>query len=344
MTIAPVSGDTLVADIGGTNARFAIATPVGLQKIATLAVAHYDHCGDAIDDYLRHAGVSESDLGAACFAVASPVGAGEIRFTNSPWRFTRESLVDRFRFPQLRLINDFEALALQVPHCPANALQTLRVGGARPESARVVLGPGTGLGVAGLVPVASAEGAHRWQAVPGEGGHVAFAPADEFEVELLRYLQTLYGRVSVERIASGPGLTDLYRFLCRRDGASPIDERPEAIAQRALAAADSRSLEAVKRFLAVVGGFAGDAALMFGAVGGVYLGGGILPKLLAVVSDSDFFVRFNAKGRYESWVEQIPIHLITDDTAALRGAALALAGHGRGFLSPYSPLSRRPGG
>lgn len=325
VTTGPVTRNALVADIGGTNARFAIATSVGLQKIATLAVAHYDHCADAIEGYLRHAGVSERDLDGACLAVASPVGKGEIRFTNSPWRFTRESLVDRFRFSRLHVINDFEALALQVPHCSTAALQTLRSSGAHPNSARVVLGPGTGLGVAGLIPIVGADGSRRWQAVPGEGGHVAFAPADEFEVELLRYLQTVHGRVSIERIASGPGLTELYQFLCRREGASPLDGHPEAISQRALAGTDSRSLVSVRRFLAVVGGFAGDTALMFGAVGGVYLGGGILPKLLPVVSDSDFFVRFNAKGRYESWVEQIPIHVITDDTAALRGAAVALA-------------------
>lgn len=321
----------LLADVGGTHARFALGESmtagevisVKLHEPQTLSVTQFDGLDDAIAAYLGSRGLSGGDLRGASLAVASPVGSDEIRFTNSPWRFSRTSLAARFEFRRLNVVNDFEALAWQLPHSAMSALSSCRVGIEYPEAPRVVLGPGTGLGVAGLVWAGASAETRYWQPVPGEGGHVAFAPTDEFEIELLKYLQEIHGRVSIERIVSGPGMATLHRFVALRHGVATDQVSPESITQRALDGEDPIARETVQRFLAILGGFAGDVALTFGAIGGVYLGGGILPRLEPMIAESEFYARFNDKGRYARWVAEIPIHLIVDEHAALRGAAIA---------------------
>lgn len=321
----------LLADVGGTNARFAltdadpcvVAPAISLRDVASFPVASFDQFEDVIAFYLAARGLRGDELQGACLAVASPVGVGEIRFTNSPWRFSRTGVMARFGLRRLDIVNDFEALAWQVPHSRMSDLHVCRAGIEHPAAPRVVLGPGTGLGVAGLVAVPSSSGLQQWRPVPGEGGHVAFAPTDDFEIELLKYLQGIHGRVSIERIVSGPGLAALHRFVLLRHGGSAEDASPEVISQRASVGSDRVAQETVRRFLAILGGFAGDVALTFGAIGGVYLGGGILPRLEPLMANSEFYARFNDKGRYARWVAEIPIRLIVDDHAALRGAAIA---------------------
>ena len=325
------TGPLLVGDVGGTNARFAIydgrsqSTQGHLRLRSTLAAAEHAQFADAVRAYLAGAGIDAGTLCGASFAVACPLGEGEVRFTNSPWRFMRDALQRQLGLPQLVLVNDFEALALSVPAMTPDGLHALREGAPSDEHPKLVLGPGTGLGVAGLVPVKIAE--HTlWRPVPGEGGHVAFAPVDDFEVELLLHLRSRYPRVSVERIVCGDGLVALHAFLLQRARAAAGPLTAAAITRDALAG-EPLAREAVMRFLAVLGSFAGDCALLYAARGGVHFGGGILPRLRPLLMASPLIERFDAKGRMAHWIARIPLQLIVDDAAALRGAAMAAGAH-----------------
>lgn len=326
----PASTQLLVGDIGGTNARFALYECAGcgrgdglISTRMTIAARDHSQFHDAVGAFLARAGTDASLLAGASLALACPLGEDEFRFTNSPWCFTRRDLDERLGLRNLTLLNDFEALAIRVPAMQGSDLQTLRGGSVEPRFPMVVLGPGTGLGVAGLVPVV-AGGETRWHVVPGEGGHVAFAPVDEFEADLLRHLRATYPRVSVERLVCGDGLVAIHSFLgLRESGAIPPAITAADITRDALSGVDPLAREAVMRFLAMLGSFAGDCAMLYSARGGVYFGGGILPRIRQLIADSPLFERFDAKGRMSSWVSRIPLHLVADDAAALRGAAIA---------------------
>jgi glucokinase len=319
----------LVGDIGGTNARFALYDHAGfaagggkLLVRDTLAASDHAHFADAVQAFLSANAVLPDTLSGASFAVACPLGVGEVRFTNSPWRFVRKELQQSLQLSRLVLVNDFEALALSVPRMTLEQLTVLRVGEVASGAPKVVVGPGTGLGVAGIVPL-QLDGETRWRAVPGEGGHVAFAPLDDFEFDLLRHLRGKHSRVSVERVVCGDGLEALHAFLLSCSGVTALRSASAAEITREALAGESVAREAVMRFLAILGSFAGDCALLYAARGGVYFGGGILPRIWPLVADSPLIERFDAKGRMAPWVSRIPLRLITDDTAALRGAAIA---------------------
>jgi glucokinase len=316
----------LVADIGGTNARFALCK--GVQgapgDVSVRAAADYPRLEAAIADYL--ASVGRPQPAAAAFAIASAPSADtdQFEFTNSPWTFSRSALARQLRLSTLEVLNDFEALALAVPQLAADQLHAIRPAAGRPGAVRVVLGPGTGLGVAALVPPARGAGVERWRALAGEGGHVGFAPADELEIELLRGLALRYGRISAERVLSGEGLASLHGFLAHRAGEATRDWSAAEVTSMALADPGSVAARSVARFCSMLGGFAGDVTLTFGAWDGVYLGGGILPRILPLLERSEFVARFLAKGRMAHCLEPVPVYVITDTLAALRGAASAL--------------------
>jgi len=312
----------LVGDIGGTNARFALYDHAGVAagggKIlvrAVLAASDHAHFVDAVQAFLSANAVPSNTLSSASFAVACPLGVGEVRFTNSPWRFVREELQRSLQLSRLVLVNDFEALALSVPRLAREHFEVLRAGEEASGAPKVVLGPGTGLGVAGIV----------WQAVPGEGGHVSFAPSDGFEFDLLRFLQARYGRVSVERVLCGDGLAAIHQFLLSRAGVSDLRAITAAAVTTQALAGERLARESVLRFLAALGSFAGDCALMYAARGGVYIGGGIVPRFVSLLEESELLDRFNDKGRMSPWVSQIPLHLLTDERSALRGVAMAVS-------------------
>ena len=319
----------LVGDIGGTNARFALYDHAGVAagggKIlvrAVLAASDHAHFVDAVRAFLSANAVPSNTLSGASFAVACPLGVGEVRFTNSPWRFVREELQRSLQLSRLVLVNDFEALALSVPRLAREHFEVLRAGEVASGAPKVVLGPGTGLGVAGIVPL-QVGGETRWHAIPGEGGHVAFAPLDDFEFDLLRHLRGKHSRVSVERVVCGDGLEALHAFLLSHSGVTAMRPASAAEITREALAGASVAREAVMRFLAILGSFAGDCALLYAARGGVYFGGGILPRIWPLVADSPLIERFDAKGRMAPWISRIPLRLVTDDTAALRCAAIA---------------------
>lgn len=312
MAVAP--GDVLVADIGGTNARFAVSDPAGgLNELRILSAASFPNLDDAITEYL--AGLSGPRPMRACFAVACPVHGPEIKLTNSPWRFTKSDIAQHFRFVPFSVINDFEALAASVPSLVGDKVHVLRPGEADPEAISLVIGPGTGLGVGGYVPA----GKGAWALISGEGGHIAFAPTTDREVRLWQQLRAKYGRVSAERVLNGAGLVNVHQFLAGEGGqASEAIDAPE-ISRRAKAG-DALATEAVLMFFEILGSVAGDLALAYGARGGVYIGGGITPKLLDFAARSNLIQRFLDKGRIANLLAPVPISVIMDQCAALYGA------------------------
>ncbi len=303
----------LVGDIGGTNARFGLARLGGdtVEAIGEYHVADFPQANDAIAAYLKATGQTPAH---AAIAVAGPVIAGAIDFTNSDWVLSEDGL-RRMGFAHARLLNDFAALALAAPRLRGADLHRLgHQAEGEANGTLVVLGPGTGFGVSGL--------AAGKTVVSSEGGHAAFAPGDEVEDEILRLLRQEHGRVSIERILSGPGICSLHRCLARIEGRDVAAEDPAAITKSALAG-DPASLNTLMRFCGILGAVAGDLALSFGATGGVYIAGGIPPRILELLDASTFRARFEDKGRFKDYQARIPTQIIVHPYAALVGAAQA---------------------
>ena len=314
----------LVADIGGTNARFgwvdAAGAPVG--HVRKLAVADYAQLADAVQAYL---GMLASELGIqaaprhAAFAVATPVVGDEIRFTNSPWSFSRSALQTQLRLDALLALNDFEALALSLPTLGPGQLRPIGAPPPKKVGAFAVVGPGTGLGVGGVMHTRAG-----WVAVAGEGGHATLATGDEFEDRILQRVRVLYSHVSGERLLSGIGLPTLYRAVAEELGGTPATLDAAGIIERGLDGRDVACDRTIDVFCALLGGFAGNVALTLGARGGVYIGGGIVPRLGERFFTSAFRERFDDKGRFRPYMQGISTALITDTLVALAGAAFAI--------------------
>jgi glucokinase len=313
----------LVGDVGGTNARFALIDAQGhVRNPRSFPAKGRASLAEIIGEYL------ETTCGRrrpprAVIAVAGPVLDGEIEFTNLDWQISEGDLLAQFEFEAVKLINDFAAQALACPLLEPDDLRTLGPalkGGS--DCPVVVLGAGTGFGVAGL-----ARGDRGDMALATEGGHAGFAPSDEIELEIWRALKARHGRVSIERLLSGPGLFDIYLALCELDGAAPAlaDDRKviEAAAQDPLAAA------AVDRFCAILGSVAGDLALSFGARGGVFVSGGLAPRIADRLAQSAFRDRFEDKGRLAAYMREIPTSLVLHPYPAILGAARELGQMGR---------------
>ena len=310
----------LVADIGGTNVRFGLV-PEGEtrpQQEHNLRCADFSGPVEAARHYLDLVG--NPVISAAAFDVATAVTDDMIRLTNSPWAFSVLETRDALELERLHVINDFTALALSLPFLEET--EKRRIGGGAPVkgSAIAVLGPGTGLGVSGLLH----EGG-RWVAVQGEGGHVAFSPMTEREEQILGVLRSDYGtHVSNERLLSGMGLTNIFRALCVLDGAEPKTLEPAHITSATLDGSDARCRETVDIFCGALGTAAANLTLTLGARGGVFIGGGIVPKLGDYFDRSTFRQRFEDKGRYRAYLAGVPTHVIVAGNPALRGLATLL--------------------
>lgn len=331
-----MSRPALLGDIGGTNARFALTTPgaIAPHAIHSLPCADYSGPVAAIRDYLTRIGIGGpgSDNGKSprevCLAFACPVHNERIAMTNNPWRFTRQDVREALGLTLFKAINDFEAQALGVPHVAEHEMVTLQAGITAPHATRLVIGPGTGLGMAGVFP-----GKHGWIPLPTEGGHVSFAPTDQQELALLDYLRRHCfrhdgfphhdGRISVERLLCGQGMLNLYFAHCALGGATPSCDSPAAVT-RAAANGDALARDTILRFLKILGDVSGDAALTLGARGGVYLCGGILPRLLNWLPESRFLEAFTNKGRMQRYTADIPVKVVTAPWTGLLGAAEAL--------------------
>ena len=320
----------LVADIGGTNARFGWLAD-GADEVAhvrSLAGAAFNGPAAAARAYLAdlsaRLGTQYQAPRAAAFAVATAVGSDQVALTNSGWRFSRQATQQDLGLDGLVLLNDFEALALALPRLKRE--QVRAIGPAIPSAsgALAVIGPGTGLGVAGIVPTAQG-----WVPVPGEGGHASLSAADDFESALLAAVRRQHAHVSAERLLSGIGLPVLQQAVAAVLGQPAAALSAEDIVERGLARQDAVCERTVDAFCALLGSFAGNVALVLGARGGVYIGGGIVPRLGERFFESRFRERFEAKGRFQDYLRAIPTALITDTLVALTGAAVALEQHGR---------------
>lgn len=310
---------SLVGDIGGTNARFALVREgeVQPQAIEVLPCSDYENLDAAIVDYLRRAGIEA--VGQACLAVASPVQGTQVRMTNNHWRFDIEDVRQQFGWSAFKVINDFTAMALGVPHVPESHLVHVCGGPGDPRRPRLVMGPGTGLGVSGLVPIHNG-----WVPLMTEGGHVDYAPTDDLEMQVLQILRARFGRVSVERILCGQGLLNLYQAHAEIRGvAAPLDA-PEKITAAAVDASDALARETLRHFCEILGRTAGNAVLTLGSLGGVYLCGGILPRFLEFFLESPFRNGFEDKGRMRPLLEFTPVYVVTEAYTGLLGAAEAL--------------------
>ncbi|HEX5380030.1 MAG TPA: glucokinase [Phenylobacterium sp.] len=310
----------LVGDVGGTNARLALVDNEGhIRHPKTYPAKDYASLTDVIATYLDTA-TGRKRPPRAAIAVAGPVVDGEIEFTNLDWRVSEGELVGTFEFEAARLLNDFAAQALAAPLLDADDLRRigpqLRGADAAPL---VVLGAGTGFGVAGL-----ARSDRGDVAIACEGGHAAFAPVEEVEIEVLRILARRHGRVSIERVLSGHGIVDLYRALAEIGGVEATLADEKSITAAGLGGGDPLALQTLDRFCAILGSVAGDIALTYGARGGVYVSGGIAPKLIDRIMTGEFRRRFEAKGRLSDYMADIPTALIVHPFAALVGAARAL--------------------
>jgi glucokinase len=337
----------IVADIGGTNARFGWVAGAGteaqIEHGATLPVAQHGSLLAAAREFIGRTRAQLGDAAgpprAAALAVATAIVGDRVEITNSDWSFSRQALRDELGLDRLVVLNDFEALALALPRLAPHQLQ--RIGEApgqraAPGAARAVLGPGTGLGVAGLAPWGHRQvdagpggGPDRWLALPGEGGHATLSAGDELEAELLAAARRRLDHVSAERLLSGIGLPSLLQAVAAVRGTKAPERDARAIvaagtATPGSAEADALCRETLEHFCSLLGGFAGNVALILGARGGLYLGGGIVPRLGELFHRSRFRERFEAKGRFEAYLKAIPTWLITDTRAALVGAMAAL--------------------
>jgi glucokinase len=321
-------GPRLLADIGGTNARFALETGPGeIGQVQVYPCADYPGVADVIKKYLKDTKIGR--VNHAAIAIANPVDGDQVSMTNHDWTFSIEATRRALGFDTLLVVNDFTALAMALPGLTDS--QRVQVGGGarRPNSVIGLLGPGTGLGVSGLIPADD-----RWIALGSEGGHATFAPADEREDLVLQYARKKWSHVSFERVAAGPGVEVIYRALAARDKKRvPSNFDTSDVVKRALEG-DPLAAESVDVFCGILGTFAGNIAVTLGSLGGIYIGGGVVPRLGEFFERSSFRKRFEAKGRFEAYLQSVPTYVITAEYPAFLGVSAILA----------EQLSNRAGG
>jgi glucokinase len=310
----------LVGDVGGTHARFALVDGQGhIRHPKTYMAADYRGLTEIVAEYLEKT-CGRKRPPRAAVAVAGPVVEGEIVFTNLNWRVSEAELIGAFEFQAAKLLNDFAAQAMAAPVLQADELRTIgpELRGAD-DAPVVVMGAGTGFGVSGIVRTERGD-----VPISTEGGHACFAPSDEVEDRLLARLRAKHGRVSIERVLSGPGIYEIYLALAELAQTAPAHADERAVLAAVQAGGDPLAAETLERFCGILGCVAGDLALTFGARGGVYVSGGLAPRMGERLFDGPFRARFEEKGRLSDYTCDIPTYLILHPYAALVGAARAL--------------------
>jgi len=328
-------GPRLLADIGGTNARFALERAPGqLGAVRNLACADYPRFEDAVEAYLAGVGIQVRH---AAVAIANPVDGDAIRMTNHDWAFSTALAARELGLDTLLMVNDFTALAMSLPALGADATVQVGGGAARHGCAIGLVGAGTGLGVSGLVPTADGS----WTPLHSEGGHVSFSPADAREAAVLHHCWERYEHVSAERLVSGPGIALIREGLAAGRDMRVVPLPTAEIVTRGLAGADPLCVETLDCFAGMLGTVAANLAVTLGARGGIYIGGGVVPRLGSWFAQSPFRARFENKGRFSAFMAAIPTIVITAPCPALAGASRMLAAHldGRGAAraSPAVP-------
>jgi len=321
---AYADGPRLLADIGATHARFALETAPGvLRSVKVFKCDDFSGIVPLLDSYLAdHPGIR---LNHAAFALANPISGDMIRMTNRDWHFSTDDVRRELGLNTLLIVNDFTALAMSLPALPAKDL--LQVGGGVPTPNAVsgVLGPGTGLGVSGVIPTLDG-----FVTLGSEGGHVSFAPADERELAVLQYAWKEWPHVSCERLISGPGMELIHRALAQRNGVAANARSSPEIISGALDERDPLCLEVLECFGGMLGGAAANLAVTLGAFGGIFIGGGIVPRMAELFAASPFRARFEAKGRFTDYLAHIPTYVIMTPNPAFYGVATILSEHLRG--------------
>ena len=313
----------LLGDVGGTNARFGWQANAhsSIEHVLVLPCAAHETLEAAIRTYLEMKSLPMPRAGA--LGIANPITGDAIRMTNHHWSFSISEMQRSLGLQQLNVINDFTALALALPSIAKDNL--VQVGGtvAQAYAPKALIGAGTGLGVSGLIPTDAND---HWVAIAGEGGHVTLAAQTESEYRVIELIRQRYGHVSAERVLSGQGLVDLYLALRQLQKQQPVDVAGAAeITAWALQDKDPLALQSIDMFAGFLGSVTGDLALTLGARGGVYLGGGIVPRWLGWFETSQFRERFEAKGRFKAYLKDIPVWVINAaESPALLGAARSL--------------------
>jgi glucokinase len=323
----------LAGDIGGTNARLAYFQPQNgrFQLVSERVFPSRDHrgLGEIVTRFLDESGTRPE---AACFGIAGPVRNGRVETSNLPWVIEQSVLANQIHLAATLLINDLEASAWGIGALGTEDLVTLNPGAGSVAGNQAVIAPGTGLGEAGLFWDGS-----RHNVFACEGGHTDFAPRGELQIELLRFLATKFGHVSYERILSGPGLVNVYEFLCASgcgkesaelSAAMEAGDPAAAISQAALTGKDSLAGKALDLWIAVYGAETSNLGLKIMSTGGLFLAGGISPKILPKLKESLFMEAFLDKGRMRPLVEAMPVHVVTNEKAGLLGAARCAAVRG----------------
>ena len=311
----------LVADIGGTNARFALEiAPQQFKFVEVLSCNDYNTLVDAVKEFLRRHDISA--VRHAAVAIANPIVGDWVQMTNHHWAFSIETTRQALHLETLLFLNDFTAQALAITRTPSEEL--LQVGGLAPvEGApKAVIGPGTGLGVSGLIPSPAG-----YVPLAGEGGHTSFPPFDDTEMAVWQYAKQRYGHVSAERFLSGAGLVLIYEALAEREGARRQELTAAEISQRALSGSSPLCRLTLDIFCAMLGTVSSNLALTLGARGGVYLCGGIVPRFIDYFRQSPFRNRFESKGRFDAYLAAIPVYVVLSKHPGISGAAVALDNH-----------------
>jgi len=318
---APYSEPRLLADIGATYARFCIEqVPGRFDHVAVLRCDDYAGFVDVVKAYLftlpgivpRHGAV----------AIANPIEGDWVRMTNRDWAFSIQAAQRELKLGTLLVVNNFTALAMALPRLGPDGRQQIGAGEPQPNGVIGLLGPGTGLGVSGLIPTGD-----RWTVLASEGGHVSFAPTDERELRVLQHAWKTMPRVSAERLITGPGIELIYQALSHDQPGAEHDLSAADIVQRALHNLNPLCTETIECFCGMLGTMASDLALTLGATGGVYVGGGIVPRLGELFASSPFRERFEAKGRFSAYVARIPTYVLTAENPAFLGVSSLLADH-----------------
>lgn len=327
-------GPRLLADVGATHARFALETEPGvLQAVQVLKCQDYPGFVPLLHSYLAQQG--DIKLQHAALAVANPIEGDLVRMTNRDWSFSIEAVRRELGLHTLLVVNDFTALAMSIPGLHASERMQVGAGNALENSVIGLLGPGTGLGVSGLIPTADG-----FVTLGSEGGHVNFAPANELEYEILKRAWRHWPHVSSERLISGPGIELIYQTMGEMTGQSLPQIGAVDILAAGLAETDPLCVATLECFCGMLGSAAGNLAVTLGATGGIYIGGGIVPRMGAWFASSPFRERFEAKGRFSNFVAHIPTYVITTPNPAFQGVSAILSEHLRGRNGTNSLMDR----
>ncbi len=307
----------LAGDIGGTHTRLLLGE---VRKGGWQPLARADYPSDQFE---RFDDILTLFLDTECWrpvnmvlAVAGPVRHGRVKVTNLPWTLDALQLARDYQLEEVVLLNDFEAQGHALSVLGAADVTTLQAGDPDPDGVRALIGAGTGLGMAQVIPCAGG-----WRVVPGEGGHADFAPRNEAELDLWRHVRKELGRASVESLLSGPGIERIHRYLCERDGIVAAGSRAAEISRAALADPAGREREALRLFVHIYGAVAGNLALLDLPRGGLYLAGGIAPKILPLLQAEGFLAAFLDKAPMGDVLKTVPVHVVTNAALGLLGAA-----------------------